>query len=306
MRAMLVLFLVISVTLILLPRRWTGAVFQPAQVVAPIQGFVRSVTDRAAHFFSDGATVDPAVDVDALARANAAMQHQVIALAARADALERENVALQNTRRFAADGKSIGLQGELIPARVFAGDATTWRSSLLLSAGTGSGVAADQSVTTRHFSIQTGENPGISEGLSVLLGECLIGWIEQTGTHTSRVKLTSDIATQIKVRVGRVVDGGVQLVDGYFWLNGRGKGRMEIRGVDRRMVEGDRPSIFVGDWVVSDPRSESLPASLAIGQIESIAADLKSPLLAVLQVRAAIDERQVDQVYVFRPSESSE
>lgn len=173
----------------------------------------------------------------------------------------------------------------------------------MLSAGTSHGVQPGQAVASRHFTVDRGEGDGAREGMAILLGETLVGWIEQVGSHNSRVKLLCDVSVQRKVRIGRhTADRGVVLIDGYHWLKGKGRGRMEIEGVDRRLVDPQRPLIQVGDVVVSDPNAEELPTAMAIGSVDSIVLDRDNPLLATLGVVSGVDEHALDRVYVYDPT----
>lgn len=301
-RSIVAVPLVISLVLWLLPQTWTGRMINAVQYLNPFHEAVNnslSVVDGA--MASPPKTILPA-EAEAVQRQNEALKHQITALAARVNSLEDEVGHLTDARQFTVDGKNLGPRGQLIPATVVGDDFLSWRSSLLLTAGTSQGVQKGNPVASRYFTIASGADEGVSVGQSILLGEVLIGWIDQAGSQASRVKLCSDITSQMKVRIGRWADDGVHLIDGYYWLTGKGKGVMEIKGVERRLTEGESTVIRVGDVVLSDPMSTALPAGLTVGYVDSLAPDLHSPLLAILSVSAPLNERSLDRVYVFDPA----
>lgn len=288
--------------MLLLPRSWTSPLFNVIQVLIPLQTAVDATADLAASAVQRDDGRVPIETLTMVERHRDALEHERVALAARVAELEQTVRALSATREFDAGGGSLGLRGQLIPARVLADDALPWRSSALLLAGSAQGVAHGQAVVSRYFTVDRGTDDGMRDGLAILLGEVVVGWIDQVGASSSRVKLVSDVTVEAKVRIGRLTVNGPELLDGYFWLNGRGRERMEIRDVDRRLVEGASPQVQPGDVVLSDPLSDKLPTSLVVGQVESIEPDRHNPLLAILAVRGAINGSSLDRVYIYDPA----
>jgi cell shape-determining protein MreC len=285
-----------------MPRSWSGRLLSLFQVVTPAQQAVNSMTDVVV-----GGTEAPVAALSSeqlgdLIRERTSLQHEALTLAAQVDNLKQEVDLLRATRQFSAGGKNLGARGQLIPAEVISDDSLQWRSSLLLSAGSVQGVQGGQMAASRVFSVRLGANEGARSGLAILRGEVLVGRIEQVGTHTSRVKLLSDVTEQRKVRIGRLTDRGAAMIEGYQWLTGLGRGRMEIRGVDRRLVDPQRPVILANDIVLSDPSLEELPTPMVIGVIESITPDRDNPLLVILEVRTAVDEKSLERVLVYDPN----
>ena len=231
------------------------------------------------------------------------MQHLVAALAARLRQLEGEVEILTATRLWDVGGRGIGPVGRLIPAQIVTKDLLSWRESRLVTVGTLQGVRAGAAVVTNHFSVDHGRDTDIRKGMAILLKETLIGVAEKVGSHTTRVKLLSDMSVQMKVRIGRFEDGAFALLDPYYWLTGRGKGVMQIGDIHRRDVEAG--IIRVGDMVFSDPMSDTLPAALTIGRISRIDQDIESPLLSILTVESPVDITQLRRVYVFDPDKGS-
>ena len=119
------------------------------------------------------------------------------------------------------------------------------------------------------------------------------------GLTLPRVKLLSDVSTEMKARIGRFHDGEFVLVDGYFWLTGRGRGLMEIRDADRRDVDAGK--IKVGDVVLSDPTSDAVPTAMTIGRIVEITPDRDRPLFCILAVASEVATEALQRVYVYDP-----
>lgn len=293
------LLIIASISAIVLPRRWTGGLINLVQVIVPFQDAATVAADALSELGEDRSGAVSSEAYQSLAREKAAAEHQAAALSARVEELEGDVALLASTRLWSVAGQRLGASGRLIPARVIGQDVVPWRSSRLLSAGSVHGVQDGAAVTSQVFTVDRGEDAELRSGLAILLGETLVGEIEQTATHTSRVKLLSDVSVQRKVRIGRWTDDRFTLVDRYFWLTGRGSGRMEIRDVERKDVETG--VVQVGDAVLSDPQSESLPAAMTIGRITAASADRDNPLFAILTIAAAVPEESLRKVFIYDP-----
>lgn len=230
-----------------------------------------------------------------------ALENTTAALTLKVDELQSEVEALAATRQRTVAGRAIGAKGRLIPVRVLSQDLLTWRDSRLIDAGSSNGVQQGAEAISAYFTAETGLDSKIRNGLAILRAEILIGWVEQVGAYSARVRLVSDPATQIKVRIGRQTDSGFALADRYFWLMGRGRGRMEIRDVERKDVESR--FVQVGDFVMSDPLSELLPTAMVIGRITTITADRGNPLFAIVSVESAAPLSDLRKAYIFDPNE---
>jgi len=273
-----------------LPSAITGRLINLVQVLVPLQdGFTRAADGAGGLLHSDGEPVPPA-EHERLLKQNEALRNTVASLSNRIQVLEEDNRQLTGLR-----DRGLGPRGVLIPARVIAGDLLAWRESGLIDAGTLRGVAAGAAVTTRTMTLDAGSSDGLGDGMAVLAGEALVGWVEHVGTHTARVKLLSDPACQMPVRIGRQFDEGFQIVPAQFWLQGAGAGRMHVIDVDHRYVEesaGGEPDVAVGDVVVTDAEDPSLPVPLplgvVIGTITELARNPDNQLLYTLTVRPAL------------------
>ncbi|MDO8631730.1 MAG: rod shape-determining protein MreC [Phycisphaerales bacterium] len=299
-RKILVGLLTLSMILFLLPLRWTNRLISLVQLLVPVQDAATVAGDSTVRALSGGGSnaVSPEVFA-ATRRQQAALEHQTAALSARVEELENEVKVLTAARLWNVGGRRIGSQGRLIPARAVTGDVLPWRSSRLVTAGSLQGVSPDAAVVSNEFTVDQGEPARLRGGLAILLGEAFVGVVEQVGTHTSRVKLLSDPSVQMKVRIGRFEDEAFTLADGYFWLVGRGGGRMEIRDVEARSIESG--AVRVGDVVLSDSTNANLPAAMTIGKVARIAPDRDNPLFAHLAVESAVAKRDLNRVYVYDP-----
>ncbi len=291
--------LLVSAAAILFPQRWTGGLISLVQVVVPVQDAATVAADAVSSLGQARPDPVPGEAYETLSLQKAAVEHQAAALAARVEGLEEEVAVLTATRLWAVADQRLGASGRLIPARVISQDILPWRSSRLLNAGSVQGVRDGAAVASHVFTVDRGEDAELRSGLVILLGETLVGTIVQTGTHTSRVKLLSDVSEQRKVRIGRRTGERFLLVDRYYWMSGRGSGRMEIRDVERKDVETG--VIQVGDAVLSDPQSDVLPAAMTIGKITAASADRDNPLFAVLTIVAAVPEESSRRVYIYDP-----
>ncbi len=295
----LAVLVAISLLALLLPRRWTSRLTGLTQVILPFQKAVTRSADAVAASPPGRVLGVSDPTYDQLQRRELSLQHEAAALAAKVQELEREVELLSATRLWNAGGRRLGSRGRLVPAAVVAGDVVPWRSSRSIDAGVLQGVRRGSPVVSRYFTIDRGEESGLRSGLSILLGEVLVGVVDQVSSRSARVALLSDISSGRKVRVGRRTEFGFVTANRSFWLVGRGDGLMEINDVDRREVEAGE--VAVGDVAVSDPLDEVLPAAMTIGRVAEIGSDPRNPLLCTLQVRCELDERALRRVYVYDP-----
>jgi len=300
----MIVLVTVSLATLFAPQVWLHKMISLVQIVVPFQHLAQAGANAVGGALAtDGPSVGRAA-YDALRRSNQAAEHQVVALSARIEGLEREVGLLTATRLWDAGGAHLGETGQLIPARVLVSDMVPWRSSRLLTAGTVQGVERGAPVVSDYFTIDRGSNvAGIRTGQAILLGETLVGIVVRVGTHTSRVQLLSDPATQMKVRIGRYADDRFTILPGYFWLVGRGRGTMEVRDV--KVEDVDAGLIQVGDQVLSDPARSALPAALIVGTVSKITPDPREPLFAALTIEAAVDVGELERVYVFAPTPST-
>lgn len=299
-RKLLGLLLVLSILGLLLPGRITARLMNLVQVLVPLQDAATRAADGAGRALGGGGEAVSAEEYDRVAREAEALRNTVASQSSRIAALEEANRQLAGIR-----DRGLGRRGVLIPARVVAEDLLGWRESRLIDAGTLRGVRPGTPVTTRWFSVDVGRERGARDGMAVLAGEVLVGWVEHAGTHTARVRLLTDPATRMSVALGRFEDGDFRPVPAdaatEFWLESAGGGRMRIVDVDHRYVEGD-DGIRPGDRVVTLPGHPQLPVSMTIGTVTEVNANPENPLLYTLTVESAVPKRMT-QVYVLDVSQ---
>jgi cell shape-determining protein MreC len=298
-RKTLTVLIVLSIAALLFPQAWTHRLISLVQVLVPFEHVAASAADAVEGALTRSGGTVPAEELDALRLEKEAADHRVAVLSFRVESLEREVALLTATRLWDASGQ-IGARGRLIPGRVVTNDLLPWRSSRLLTAGTVQGVERGAPVLSNHFTLDRGQQHGVRDGMAILLAESFVGVIVQTGTHTSRVQLLSDPATQMKVRLGRFEEDSFRVIDGYYWLVGRGGGRIQIREVSEKAVSDGQ--IRPGDVVLSDPTNSALPSAMMIGTVVDMVPDPSEPLFVHLNVRPAVAPDSLDRVYVFDPA----
>lgn len=285
----------VTLILLVLPHEITGRLISLTQVVVPFQDWLGRSTEAVGDGLRlDGPPVDPA-DWDALVRRNQALTHQITALASRYEALERERAALAGIRHRGLSG------GRLVSARVLAGDASPLRDSALVNAGRLSGVRGGAAVASHYFTIERADGDDVRSGMSVLSGEALVGFVEQVGTHSARVRLLRDTGVTLTVNIARLADGKYFPLDADFWMVGTGSSGtgLQIRDVSHRYI--NEGAIQVGDFVLSSPTDARLPVPLNVGVIAAIHQDAGNRLLYRLDVTPAVDYDRVRDVFVVDP-----
>lgn len=287
------LLVVTCLFVLVLPAPWAARLRGVIQAVLPFQRASRAMVDAVA---PPGGDVPQAITSDQyrqLLDDRARLEHTVAALHARVTELESDNALLLATRTT-----GLGAAGKLIEANLLAEDPATWRRSVLLDRGAHGGVAQGAAVMSKRFVLDRGSEAGLADHEAVLLGEVLIGVIEQANAFSSRVRLLSDPATQIEVRIGRGTEDGFDAAPGAFWLTGAGGGEMVIRDVVKSDVDAGR--INVGDAVLARPVETVLPAAMTIGHVARIDPDVKNPLLVILRIRAGVDVNTLRRVFVYQ------
>lgn len=284
----------VSVVAVLLPRSVTGRLISLVQVIIPFQDWTTRTLDAGVSALdgADSAPV-PRSDYDAVETENQALVHQLTATANQLYALRKEYEQVAGIR-------SRGLnRGRLIAARVVSEDASPLRRSHLINSGRLSGIRPGAAVTSNHFTIDTRDDEGLRGGLSVLAGEVLVGFVDQVGTRSARVRMLTDPQTQMKVVMARLEDGKYSPLEAEFWLVGTGASKLEVRDVDHRYIKSG--SIKVGDSVLTVSADTRLPASFNIGAVSKIRPDPDNSLIYILEVTPPLDLADVRKVFVVDP-----
>ena len=296
-RSLLIGFIAVSLLAVILPRELTGRFINLVQVF----GFLQDWTTRAGDTVADLADVSGDRPVsyeryDAVQRENEVLAHQLASATARLTALRQDYEDATGIRqRGLADGR-------LIPARIVAGDALAWRESRLINAGALSGVKHSALVSSHYFTLGLEGESTARTGLAVLAGEALVGFVEQVGTHTARVRLLTDRQTRMPVLIARLRDGAFLPLEAEFWLEGTGGPKLQVRDVDHRYVESE--AIAEGDYILSVARDPRLPAAMTVGIISGVHADQDNSLLYWLEVAPAIAPDEIRRVFVVDVGEA--
>jgi rod shape-determining protein MreC len=151
-----------------------------------------------------------------------------------------------------------------VEARVIGRDASPFRGSLLISAGS---------------------REGIGPGAPVVVGEALLGVVSSAGTRSSCVRLVTDPGHRIWTMV---LSAGVES-NGYVEGTGRGEVRMHLLPTEAAVVP-DPVFTAGGDGV--------LPRGLLIGRIRR-AGDLDRDGVAEVEVTPAVDATRVGFVNIL-------
>jgi len=292
-RRLLGTLLAVSIVGLLLPTQITGGLLNLVQVLVPLQAGLTRAADRTAETISSQVDSVSAEEHARLERRAESLRNMVAVQSARIASLEQANRELTGIRE-----RGLGPRGMLIPARVVARDLLGWRQSGLIDAGTLRGVHRGAAVATRSPLLDVGSRDGLTDGMAVLAAEVLVGWVEQAGTHTARVKLLTDPASRMPVTIGRFEQTGFTAVPAEFWMVGAGAGRMKVIEVDHRYVEGQAQAVQTGDLITTLPDDPALPAALTIGTIAEITRDTENGLLYTLTVESAAPQA-MRRVYVL-------
>jgi hypothetical protein len=289
-RGWLAVLLAVAVIGSVLPKALTDRLISLVQVIVPFQDWSTRTADAVTQ--AGGGPAAPSPDEAlALQRENAGLRHRLAALSAAHHQLAVDFADVSRIRRQGLRG------GQLIPARVLAADAATWRESRLVSAGALRGVRPQAPVTSDLFTVAAEQGAdALRDGQSVLAGEALVGFVEQVGTHTARIRLLTDRQAPLKVRIARPQEDSFLPLDAEFWLVGAGGAHLEVRDVNHRFIRAG--SIREGDVVLNDPDNPALPAALMVGRISAIRVDPENPLLYRLTVEPPVKPGELRSVFV--------
>ncbi len=308
------LLMACSVILMILPARWTNPLKTIRQIAVPFQDGLYTLTagsDRSPSTQGNRSTV-PIEQYEKLKRELEAMRNETISVQSMLHEIQAEKGTVEMYLKKFFDRSAVR-EGRLVPARVIAHDPASWRDAALLSAGRRKGVQLQAWVASRRF-LDTGTSDGVDQGMVVLAREYLIGRIEEATPFSSRVVLLSDVDARAEAWIGRIEGtkfgvlpspedfrGGARWAEpgheAVFFLTGRGKGEMVVRGVHEDYVKGQ--AIVAGDLVVSPGTGRDLPVAMVMGLIEAVEDDPAQRQLRQLVVRCPIDTSALRWVYVL-------
>ncbi len=290
-KSILTALIIVSAVGIMLPDRITGSLISLVQVIVPFQDWTTRGTQAATDALAGSPDTVPSPEkLAALQRENEYLRHRLASASVQYNELAEQHRAVAGIRRRGLTN------GRLVPARVVAGDVLAWRESRLINAGTLKGVKRSSAVASHYFTIELDEQDAAQPGLSVLAGEALVGFIDQVGTHSARVRLLTDRDTKMSPLIARYSDGKYYPLDKEFWMVGTGGRLLQIRDVDHRYIKTG--AIKEGDIVLSGGTDRRLPAPMTIGTVKKIHTDPDNSLLYILDVEPAIDPSEIRKVLV--------
>ncbi len=280
----------ISAVVLVVTSRLTGGVSGLMQALVPVQHAMSSAIGPGG---GRAVQLSP-MESDSIGRRITAYQLQLASMHVRIEDLMQQNAELSGIRDLGYE------EGRLVRARVVAGDSLPWRESRLLDQGTLAGVKGGDAVVSAFF-VDAGRDDNVLDGMTVLAGESLIGEVIGASTHTARVLLLTDPASEPRwVRLARSTPEGFEIVPSEFMLRGAGGNHMEIDGVEYGLIR--QATIQVGDVVLTSTSDDRLPVPLVIGTITRVRGEDDNPALYHLLVKPAIDARKLRHVYIVDSS----
>jgi rod shape-determining protein MreC len=231
------LLTVVSLTLsALLPGRTSFLSNAAGIVTLPLRRGVASAVEWAARFYGRS------YEAEVLLEENRQLKLRIAELEEQAREGEedsRENARLRKLLELREKRRDFAFES----ASVLSRDATNWASTLTISKGTSSGVAAGDCVVT-----ETG---------------CLVGVVSEAGYNWAAVETLIDAGIEMGALVFRT--GEAAIVEGDFSLMREGKLKLTYLPV--------RGGYQVGDLVLTSGKGGAFPSGLLVGRIESVGKD---------------------------------
>jgi len=133
--------------------------------------------------------------------------------------------------------------------------------------------------------VNRGENDGLSQGQFVLGDNSIIGAISDVSSRTARVKLFTDPASKIAVRIGKLnIDRLMQ---------GSGNDSAKI------LLLSTKHKVNVGDQVLTRKKPGFLDAAMIIGTVARCRWDNQNPSLWDITVKPVCDIERLNSVTVI-------
>ncbi|MDH4238773.1 MAG: rod shape-determining protein MreC [Phycisphaerae bacterium] len=139
--------------------------------------------------------------------------------------------------------------------------------------------------TRSELTINRGQNDGLVKGLFVLGDNSIIGKISEVSPRTARLKLFTDPASRIAVRIGNLnIDRLMQ---------GGGKDEAKIRLLPTKY------KVRVGDKVLAGKKPGFLDASMIIGVVARCERDDRNPSMWDITVKPVCDIERLNSITVI-------
>jgi len=136
-----------------------------------------------------------------------------------------------------------------------------------------------------ELTINRGKDDGLAEGYYALGDNSVIGTISDVASRTARVKLFTDPASRIPVRIGNLnIDRLMQ---------GSGKNSAKIK------LLSTKDKVMVGDKVMAQKKPGFLDASMIIGRVAQCERDDRNPSFWDITVKPVCDIERLETITVI-------
>jgi rod shape-determining protein MreC len=139
--------------------------------------------------------------------------------------------------------------------------------------------------TRSELTINRGQNDGLEKGLFVLGDNSIIGTVSDVSPGVAKVKLFTDPASKIAVRIGNLKMDRL--------MEGAGKDEAKIRLIPTKH------KVRVGDNVLAGKKPGFLPASMIIGVVARCEENDRKPYMWDITVKPVCDIERLNSITVI-------
>ncbi len=185
------------------------------------------------------------------------------------------------------------LQSELVRVREVEAENRDLRTLLSLTERTGPGalvpvtvIARDDAPYVQGITIDRGATGGVHEGSIVVTNKGLVGRVERANPTSAKVRLITDINSQVAVRIQN---------------ESRTTGVLRGQALDNALVIAYIPqsdALKMGDNVITSGLGEVFPAELLVGKVARVERKDADPF-QVAVVEPAVDMNKLERLYVL-------
>jgi rod shape-determining protein MreC len=136
-----------------------------------------------------------------------------------------------------------------------------------------------------ELTINRGAEDGLAKGQFVLADNSIIGIISDTSSRTARVKLLTDPASKIAIKIGKLN------VERIMQGSGNNSARIQLVPIEHK--------VKTGDIIYTSKKTGSLDAPMIIGKVAQCKRDDQNPSLWDITVKPACDIERLTSVAVI-------
>jgi rod shape-determining protein MreC len=136
-----------------------------------------------------------------------------------------------------------------------------------------------------ELTINRGGDDGLAKGQFVLADNSIIGIISDTSSRTARVKLLTDPASKIAIKIGKLN------VERIMQGSGNNSARIQLVPIEHK--------VKTGDIIYTSKKTGSLDAPMIIGKVAQCKRDDQNPSLWDITVKPACDIERLTSVAVI-------